>query len=81
MKCSPRHDDAWFWAMAVLNNTKINIVNNNINSLTYVNPERELQLIDEVTLWSMNKKQADSQISKILERYPQIIDIVTSEKN
>lgn len=81
MKCAPRHDDAWFWAMAVLNNTKINIINDNINSLTYVNPQRELRLNNEVTLWSLNKEQADSQISKILENYPKITDILINGAN
>lgn len=76
MECAPRHDDAWFWAMAVLNNTKINIIKNNINLLTYVNPERELQFNNEITLWAANKNEGNSQISKIIESYPQIVDIL-----
>lgn len=79
MDCAPRHDDAWFWAMAVMNNTKINVVKNNINKLTYVNPERELQFNGEQTLWSQNKTEGFSQISKILDRYPQITGILLGE--
>lgn len=74
MHCAPRHDDAWFWAMAVLNGTQVNIINNNINSLTYVNPERELQFNGETTLWASNKNEGNSQISKIIENYPQITE-------
>lgn len=72
MQLAPRHDDAWFWAMAVMNDTKINVINNNINKLTFVNPERELQFNGETTLWSQNKNEGNSQITKILEYYPDI---------
>lgn len=80
LECAPRHDDAWFWAMAVLNDTKINIIKNNINILTYINPERELQFNNEVTLWAANKNEGNSQISKIIENYPQIIEILSKGK-
>ena len=52
-----------------------------IRELTYVNPERERGLTDEVTLFSFNKKGGnDLQIEKVLNHYPQIIDIL-KEKN
>jgi len=44
LKLTPTSDDIWFWAMAVLQGTKTNVVNENINKLTYVNIEIELGL-------------------------------------
>lgn len=78
---APKADDVWFWAMAVLNKTKILVVKDWIRELTYVNPERERGLTDEITLFSFNKKGGnDLQIEKVLNHYPQIIDIL-KEKN
>ena len=78
---APKADDVWFWAMAVLNKTKTGIVKNQITDLNYVNPERERGLIDEVTLFSSNKKGGnDLQIEKVINHYPQIIEIL-NEKN
>ncbi|MEI0566085.1 hypothetical protein [Brachyspira pulli] len=36
MRLSPTEDDMWFWAMAVLNGTKINVVKNNMADLKIV---------------------------------------------
>lgn len=78
---APKADDVWFWAMAVLNKTKILVVKDWIRELTYVNPERERGLTNEITLFSFNKKGGnDLQIEKVLNHYPQIIDIL-KEKN
>lgn len=81
MELAPKADDVWFWAMAVLNGTKILVVKDWIRELTYVNPERERGLTDEITLFSFNKKGGnDLQIEKVLNHYPQIVDIL-KEKN
>ena len=34
-KICPNEDDMWFWAMAVLNDTKINVVKNNLTKLVF----------------------------------------------
>ncbi len=78
---TPAADDVWFWAMAVLNKTKMVVADNNIKKLTYVNPERERGLTNEVTLFSSNKKGGnDLQIEKVLNYYPQITEIL-KQKN
>ena len=41
MRICPTADDIWFWAMAILNNTKITGIDNPYNFLTYVNVARE----------------------------------------
>ena len=70
-------DDVWFWAMSVLNNTKTLVPKNHIQELTYVNPERERGLTDEITLFSSNKKGGnDLQIEKVINHYPQILEIL-----
>jgi hypothetical protein len=44
VKLSPNADDIWFWAMAVLNNIKINIVDNNEKHLTFVENTQDVGL-------------------------------------
>lgn len=74
---SPKADDVWFWAMAVLNKTKICIANDWIRRLTYVNPDRERGLTNEITLFSFNKKGGnDMQIKNVLNHYPEILNIL-----
>lgn len=76
-KLSPKADDVWFWAMAVLNKTKICIADNWVKRLTYINPERERGLTDEVTLFSFNKKGGnDVQIRNVINHYPEILNIL-----
>ncbi len=69
VQLAPDADDIWFWAMAVLNGTKINVVKNNYRNLTYVNGTQE------TSLWKTNvtKNQNDPKIQKVLSYYPQIL--------
>lgn len=76
-KLAPKADDIWFWAMAVLNKTKICVVKDSIKSLTYINPDRERGLTNEITLFSYNKKGGnDLQINNVIKHFPQILDII-----
>ena len=74
-KLAPNADDIWFWAMAVLAGTPINIVESRIKNLIYVNPERELKLTSEITLAMVNTadRQNDKQLQQIAEHYPQLM--------
>lgn len=76
-KLSPTADDLWFWAMAVLNNTKINVIKNNISKLFYTNVEREFGLNDEKTLAQKNIIGGgnDKQMKNILNHYPALKNI------
>ncbi len=65
----PTADDIWFWAMATLNHTKIQVVENNINQLTHVNPEVEYQITDGFTLNKINHLGNDLQLNAIFEHY------------
>lgn len=78
---APNADDIWFWAMAVLQGTKIKVVDDNIKQLTYINPERELGLNNEITLCSQNcgNGQNDIQLANVLKQYPQIMERIINE--
>ena len=76
----PTADDIWVWAMAILNKTKIKGVKNNMVKLTYVNLARELNLINEKTLYSLNFGGGnDLQLKQITEYYPDILKIVMED--
>ena len=80
-KLTPQNDDIWFWAMSVLNDKKIKIVDEPINHLTYINPEREIGLNNDLTLSSSNiiKNENDIQFEKLINYYPQIMEKLLNE--
>ncbi|MDD3436076.1 MAG: hypothetical protein PHC64_02880 [Candidatus Gastranaerophilales bacterium] len=79
LKLCPTTDDLWFWSMAVLNGTKINVVENNIRDITYINPERDLGISGEKTLYVQNLcgEANDIQLKKILDCYSQLNKIIS----
>lgn len=77
---TPNADDIWFWAMAVLNNTKIKIVDEPQKTFIYVNPARERRFNGDSTLYSINKYENDAQLEKVLNHYPQIMEKLLQEK-
>lgn len=79
LKLTPTNDDIWFWGMVVLNNRKIIVPKNGYKYLTYINPERELNLNDDGTLYEGNQIRNDEQLSAILEYYPEIKDKLLEE--
>ncbi len=69
---APTNDDIWFWAMSVLNGTKIAIV---------PNPIRDLPLIansQTISLWSENKSdnKNDESLKAILAHYPKLKKLI-----
>ena len=79
-KLCPNADDIWIWAMAVLNRTKIKGVKDNMTKLTYVNLARELDIINEKTLYSSNVGGGnDLQLKNILDYYPDIMKILRED--
>ena len=81
-KINPKSDDVWFWSMAVLNGTKIKIVDDEpFRNLLYVNPEREIGLNEDGALWTLfNKEEKNIQLENIIKYYPQIMEKLLSEK-
>ena len=83
LKLSPRADDIWFWGMVVLNNKKIKVLKNGYRRIIYINPERELGLNDDRTLFRENRQKGinDEHFSALLEHYPEIKDKLLEELN
>ncbi len=79
-KLAPNADDIWFWAMAVLNNTKIEVIKNNINGFDnferlnakLYNIKRFAGLCDK----NLYEGQNDTQLKNVLDYYPQIKETV-----
>jgi glycosyltransferase involved in cell wall biosynthesis len=81
MKLAPQADDIWFWTMVVLNNRKIKILSNGFKENIYVNPERELNIRGNETLYITNKYGGnDEQLKNIVNCYPELINKLTIEK-
>lgn len=77
MKLCPSGDDIWFWAMAILNNTKITSIFDPYSVLTYVNISRDVGVVDSHTLWDVNKNgKNDAQFRNILTEFPEILEIL-----
>ena len=83
MKLAPNADDIWFWAMAVLNDKKIKVVDDEpFRNLIYVNSEREVGLNNDFTLCSLNVRENknDIQFENITNYYPQIMEKLLEEE-
>ncbi len=80
LKLAPNADDIWFNSMAILNNTKIKVINNPYNNIKYVNPEREFGIYNETTLLSTGNKDGGNniQLNNILNHYPTIKEQILS---
>lgn len=65
---APTADDIWFWAMAVLNDTKINVIKGNHSSLNFVEGSQKTGLCYR----NADKNQNDIQLRNVLNYYPKI---------
>ena len=71
---APNADDIWFWAMAVLNNTKINVVYNEYKYPKVMGSQEECLCNSNVI-----ENQNDVQLSNVLNHYPQILETLLKE--
>lgn len=69
-KLAPTADDIWFWAMAVLNDTKINVIKGNNSSLNLVEGSQKTGLC----YINIDKNQNDVQLQNVLNYYPEIYE-------
>lgn len=72
MKLSPHADDIWFWAMAVLNGTKIQVVENNISIITVINETQNSGLWRLVNISGEN----DIKLKNILGHYKNLENLL-----
>jgi hypothetical protein len=80
-KLAPTNDDIWFWAMAVMNETKICVVKNNIGKMLSNTPIDYDNIINPNGLCAVNVMQCqnDIQIKQVLKHYPQILEQIQTE--
>lgn len=72
MKLCPTADDIWFWAMAVLNNKKINVIHKQKKfELKYVKGSQDNNCLKMI---NVGKNRNDIQLKKVFEYYPQILE-------
>ena len=74
MRLAPHADDIFYWGMAVLNDTKIRVINNNQPIVVDINPENNDFSSAAHTLYKINTLQGknDEQFASLLEAYPEI---------
>lgn len=65
----PTADDIWFWAMAVVNDRKIRVVDGNIAEFVALDPELESEMKDGIALYRVNKYVNDDQIRRVVDFY------------
>lgn len=81
-KLSKNSDEIWFWAMAILNKTKVKVAENAINTISIINAEREAFCANEIILARENsttKNLKDKQINNLLEYYPELYNTLLKE--
>ena len=82
MEIAPTCDDHWFWAMAVLQGTKIKIVGNGLSSfMGLINPKAS----SEYSLCDINKgadfkSNDDTVFAQLCQSYPDLLTLLTKEK-
>jgi glycosyltransferase involved in cell wall biosynthesis len=75
LKLTPDADDIWFWAMAVLNETKIQVVENNISKIIVINETQESGLWRSVNISGEN----DTKFNNILSHFKNLKSLLQSE--
>ena len=77
MRLCPHADDIWFWANAIINGTKIKIVEN-----PFLYPKL-IEGTQQTALYATNvgNDQNDVQIKNVIEEYPEILKILNKEKS
>ena len=77
-KIIPTHDDVYFWAMAVLNGTKIQIVDGHSKNLFFIDETQKFSLknINKANSEGLSLQEA---YGIMIDKYPKIMDILKNE--
>lgn len=78
-KVLPTQDDIFFWAMAILKKTPIQIINGYSSSLNIVENSQEYGLC-KINIKEGKGLSGNQSLEKIIEVYPEILDILKGEK-
>ncbi len=81
LRLSPKSNNFWIWAMAVLQGTKISMLDDNIQPGIYIDPDTNEELLEKGPCLNKEYGSGLSEIyrANILAAYPQIIDILYTE--
>ena len=71
---APSVDDIWFWVMAILQHTKVRIVEDNIFDFEGV------FIVNNQSLWSNNVyDKNDVALEKLMEMYPEVKQLLNND--
>ena len=70
LKLCPIADDVWFWAMTVLNNTKINVITDNYGYPDSIDGSQS----ESLNSLNVDQNKNDEQLKNIFEHYPELIE-------
>ena len=77
LRLSPTNDDVWFWAMAILNGRRVNVVENNIDTLNYIPGTQHVGL----SITNDGEQQLTLKcIENVLNAYPVLREILRYEQ-
>jgi hypothetical protein len=81
LKLAPTDDDTWFWAMAVMNKTKIKSMPFFIKRNKYTDPVKEFDPKRTDTLHYINhfEGQSEIQLNNIINHYPDLLNIMEDD--
>lgn len=74
LKLCPTFGDVWFWAMAILNKSKITIINEPIDTISHINVARETGILDESNL--KNSNEVNMYFNNVINQFPKLLDII-----
>lgn len=77
MTLAPTSDDIWFWLMGVLNGRRVNVVDNNIDTLNYIPGTQEVGL---AMINDAGEKFFFKHLENILNAYPVLREILHYEQ-
>lgn len=76
-RLAPHADDIWFWAMAVLNHTKIKVIENGYNNPITISETQNIGLWQTINIKGGN----DYQLNNVLNYFYEIKEILKNEIN
>ena len=70
MMLAPNANNVWFWSMAVLNNTIVNVIKYNCKNFILIENNLNIGLVHD----NVCNGQNDIQINNVIKKYSQILE-------
>ncbi|NLI55325.1 MAG: glycosyltransferase [Clostridiales bacterium] len=78
LQLAPTNDDIWFWLMAVLNETKINVVDDPLYRLSYIKDSQDGPCLWKVN--NVNEKLFFKDFYSIINAFPELKETLNNEQ-